>query len=184
MNRSGKLWALAVLFGVLAILFYCLSIREVNYGYSSIQIANIQCTVFSAACAVICMGSIIGALVAGNVEDLNKHMDDDLSTIRSIIDHSEQSTENSSANTKPNVKPIHLEHTETASISAENKAPNAIDASWTYLNNGRVKCPQCDMEMTLDFIRVRGVCPNCGKTFTLEDNANLQKKPFKEADLP
>ena len=57
----------ACIFGALAIIFYIVSIKEVS-GY---QIANIQSTVFCAACAIICALNIVGAIILNYLESYN-----------------------------------------------------------------------------------------------------------------
>jgi len=73
---SGKrtfLWVMAGIFGVLALVFYFTSIKEVSgeasryLGVSAV--ANVQGTVFAAACAVLCGINIVGAIVLGGIED-------------------------------------------------------------------------------------------------------------------
>ena len=53
----------AAVFAVLAIIFYVSSIRDV----SGLQVANIQATIFAAACAVICALNIVGAFILDGI---------------------------------------------------------------------------------------------------------------------
>lgn len=72
MNDRAKtaVQALAILFGILAIVLYVFSIREVG----SIQVANIQLTVFAAACAVMCCVNVAALLVMKYIDSMNDNV--------------------------------------------------------------------------------------------------------------
>ena len=54
------------IFGVLAIILYIDSVKDVK-GFG--QVANVQETVFCAACAIICAISIIGSMIISAIEN-------------------------------------------------------------------------------------------------------------------
>lgn len=62
-------WGFAVIFAILAVVFYVISIKEVNAGdLGKIQVANIQSTVFAAACALACIINVVGGIIITNVD--------------------------------------------------------------------------------------------------------------------
>lgn len=58
------LWAMTILFAILTIVFYSNSTVSTGYG----EVANMQMTVFAAACAVLCGVNLVGALVLTAIE--------------------------------------------------------------------------------------------------------------------
>ncbi len=56
--------AMAGIFGFAAIVLYFVSIKDVG----GIQVANVQSTVFCAACAVICAVNTVGAIILNYME--------------------------------------------------------------------------------------------------------------------
>lgn len=73
MSKKMKcLCTFAVIFGVLTIVFYVNSIKELDRDMQRIfgieAVANIQSTVFAAACAILCGLNVIGAMVLDSVE--------------------------------------------------------------------------------------------------------------------
>ncbi len=73
MSKKMKcLYAFAFIFGVLAIVFYGISIRELDSEMQKLfgieAVANIQSTVFAATCAILCGLNIIGAMILDSVE--------------------------------------------------------------------------------------------------------------------
>lgn len=60
---------MAAIFAILAIIFYVISVQEVNIGKSTMQVANIQATTFTAACAVLCGLNFIGMLILCFIEE-------------------------------------------------------------------------------------------------------------------
>ena len=54
---------MAVVFAVLAIICYSNSIVSAGYGAYKTEVANVQMTVFAAACAVLCGVNVVGALL-------------------------------------------------------------------------------------------------------------------------
>ena len=55
----------AILFAILAVICYQSSIRDTDFGY---QVANIQMTVFSAACVILCSINVIATSLVMNQE--------------------------------------------------------------------------------------------------------------------
>ena len=75
-TKQKVLWFFAGLFGILAIVLYFASITELDKDtarYLGISaVANIQMTVFTGACAVLCGLNIVGAIIIGAIEGLQE----------------------------------------------------------------------------------------------------------------
>ena len=74
-TRQKVLWGFAGLFGVLTIVFYISSVTELDRDtarYLGISaVANVQMTVFTGACAVLCGLNIVAAVIIGALEELS-----------------------------------------------------------------------------------------------------------------
>lgn len=69
------LWAMAGLFAVLAIVFYNKSIIKAGYGYNTMDVANMQMTVFAAASAILCGVNVVGALILSAIDSISISLD-------------------------------------------------------------------------------------------------------------
>ena len=74
-SKKTILTFFAVIFGILTLVFYFTSIREVDrdtaryLGVSAV--ANVQGTVFAGACAVLCGVNVAAAMIIGAMEEIN-----------------------------------------------------------------------------------------------------------------
>lgn len=72
-NRRIGLLVTAGIFGVLAIILYFASIKELDSSSARVlgtsSVVNVQGTVFAAACAIMCVINVVGATVLGAVEE-------------------------------------------------------------------------------------------------------------------
>lgn len=93
MNTGKKKFmiVMAIIWGIIAIIFYISSIQEV-YG---IQIANIQATTFCAGSAILCGINIIGALIVECMEELHSSINVATNTITRRLDSNPSGTETS-----------------------------------------------------------------------------------------
>ncbi len=75
-RKKTLLWILAIVFGLLAIILYFSSIKELDRETARYlgtgSVANVQGTVFAAACAVLCGVNVVGALILSQMEDNNR----------------------------------------------------------------------------------------------------------------
>lgn len=178
---KGFLKWMAGIFGILAVVFYFVSIQDVN----GLKVANIQSTVFCAACAVICALNVVGAIIFTYLESLSssisslekKSIQSDPVKNASVGDNSQNSRDkgewtcscghiNSSfESTCPcgkNKSEVMLAKYTPQQSATEKTAKTSDNAEWADEGNSRVKCPQCGEIMTIDFIRARKKCPKCG----------------------
>ena len=69
------LYAMAIIFGIAAIVLYFTSVKELDKESAAIlgvdNVINIQSTVFCAACAIICAINIVGALIFTLLEKIH-----------------------------------------------------------------------------------------------------------------
>lgn len=76
-TKKNVLWGLAAVFGILTIVFYCVSIQKLDrdaarlLGVSSV--VNIQSTIFTGACAVLCGVNVVGAVIISCLEESGAH---------------------------------------------------------------------------------------------------------------
>ena len=143
-------------FAILGIIFYLSSIKNV-YG---IEVANVQATVFCGASFLAAVVCFTGSLVLGAVEDkIEKEM-------RSFDRYMRTNFENK-YNSAPKMTPVPVEPKSTSSTDKAqtetivSKKENT-DAAWVTDGTGQVICPGCGSHMTVDYIRVRKKCPDCG----------------------
>ncbi len=76
MEKKRKAFCvLAAVFGILAIVFYFSSIRKLDKNIADLwgidAVANIQDTVFAAACAILCGINVAGAMILSSLESAN-----------------------------------------------------------------------------------------------------------------
>ena len=145
---------MSIIFSLLALYFYFNS--DIRIGTESV--INIQATIFSAACAVLCGINYVGYLVlsrhetlASEIQRIKKELT--LEIRHNLLDH-----------------PISDE--DVNSQTSEEYDPNSYNAStsddlyWIDDNPGYVRCPRCNDRMSIDFIQHRKQCRRCGFPYT------------------
>ena len=131
---KGFLWTMAVIFAILAIICYSNSIISTGYGQN---VANVQMTVFAAACAVLCGINLVGALL--------------LSAILSIPANPGFQNEKKPENEKEPSKPEY---------------PNVESTTYTSLENHEIKCDNCgEIQPEYRLSKDCGRCWKCGAVF-------------------
>lgn len=93
-GKQKCLWAFAIVFGIMAIIFYSISIRELDKESAQIlginAVANIQSTTFAAACAVLCGINVVGAMILGSLEGKPSQSNQINSSSEAIAQQSEE----------------------------------------------------------------------------------------------
>lgn len=94
---------MAGIFGILAVILYFVSIKEVSSGGYSIQVANIQATVFAAASAIMCAINTAGAMIVSVIEGGTAQTNNDISMCLTILKKMEpsQTSKSDEHTTKP-----------------------------------------------------------------------------------
>ena len=139
------------IFAVLAIILYFDSIKDVD-GFG--KVANVQETVFCAACAILFAINLVGSFILSSHEDLE-----------STIIRAQKELE-----AKIGTGSIPQKNTVSSAIDIESTKPSAPihtvqkseNPEWINDGDNFVKCPQCGNRMSIDFIKARKKCPNCG----------------------
>ncbi len=159
---------MAAVFFILAIIFYVNSIRTVSYGRSTLDVANIQMTVFAAASAVLCVVNLVGALLAYKIEtemeSLNYNMGKMLS---SESDNTSSGSMLSNAVRSLNQEKKLNEWTCICGASNSNTAAYCYRCrrSRSEINASKIACPHCGaMNRTSNT-----VCFACNKPLTGEE---------------
>ena len=65
------LWVMSGIFAILAVVFYSKSIVKTGYGYNTIEVANVQMTVFAAASAILCGVNGVGAMILSAIDTIS-----------------------------------------------------------------------------------------------------------------
>lgn len=152
---------MAAVFAILAIVFYSSSIKEADMGYNTIKVANIQGTVFAAASAIACIINLIGAAILNAMETQEEKLD----TIMEKLKNSTIPTEKGEP--VASVKTSRLINTSADAV----KEPFQTTDNLEWNDNGDsfiIFCPRCQKRMTIDYIRARKRCPDCGLIYNKE----------------
>ena len=142
---------MAGIFFILSIIFYANSVRSVGYGSSRMDVANMQMTVFSAACAIMFVINVVGAIVLSGIESmLNGETPSILSKVESLASSSsaKDSAENNDNDNQTDQEAAEKESEITWQADAK-------DPSW-------VICPNCGSKAPKSFIAEQKKCPFCG----------------------
>lgn len=145
------LGVMAGIFFILSIVFYANSVHSVGYGSSRMDVANVQMTVFSAACAIMFVINVVGAIVLSGIESmLNGETPSILSKLESLA--SPSSEKDSAENTDNDKQTYHEAAEKEMEITWQ---ADAKDPSW-------VICPDCGSKAPKSFITEQKKCPFCG----------------------
>ena len=147
----------AGIFAVLSLIFYFSSIKEVGGQ----QIANMQATVFSAACFIAAIICGVSSLVLDALEEI---ITDRIDTIK--VDIPDIAADKAEPAVKKEVTRI-VDTAPVVPAAAKDDKPAVskkvnTDPEWKTDTDGKVICPGCGSHMTVDYIKARKKCPDCG----------------------
>ena len=166
---------MGVIFGILSFIFYFTSIKELDSSSASVlgtsSVVNIQGTVFCAACAVLCAVNIVGSIILGSHEKLEEM----ITNLREIVTAKDTMPSETKSKTVPQVPQSEEKPTERVRTVQKNENPDWIDDGDNF-----VRCPQCNSRMSIDFIKARRKCPDCGTVYLKE---HLIEKPQPEKNF-
>ena len=159
---------MAGIFLVLAIIFYANSIRSVGYGSSSMEVANIQMTVFAAASAVLCGINFVGALLSYKIDNVNDSQIYYLD--KKITSESKNAPSGSMLSRAVNSIEQEKKRNEWVCICG---AKNSSSAAYCYrcrrskneMDTSKVTCPHCGAQNRL----TNTVCFACNQPLAKED---------------
>ena len=163
-----KLWIAAGVFGVLTLIFFFSSLISVDTGHGTYTVANIQSTVFCAACFVSAVICAVGALVIESIENSITEQHSRFRQMFNRLSMTEKSNNTPQTMEINNVRNENEENDVTKPISVKNetlKKQESADPKWIIDEFGMVNCPSCNTRMSIDYIKVRKKCPECGCTY-------------------
>ena len=153
---------MAIIFAILTVVLYCISVKDVDTGYGTIQVANIQATVFTAAAALACILNVIGAFILSAIENNEQSFSSQITKLKETIyslekaDNIEYSTQMGSQHTACK--------TTAANKPQQDEQPSEMNG-WKLIGDSLVECPQCKAHMGVSFMKDKKCCPKCGQTF-------------------
>ena len=147
---------------ILTFVFYAQSIQEIKGYGDSIEVANIQMTVFTGAAAVLTGVNFVGWLLSLKLGDLLAK----LNVVEANLQKQPIDRAGAKSTTVPRAAAPVQASAEQEQGDQQITAPGkSDDDQWKPKEEGKIQCPICGETMTADFIRFRKQCPTCGTPF-------------------
>ena len=172
---KNKLWLCSGIFGILALVFFFNSIIKVDSIAGSFHVANIQSTVFAAACFVSSVTCAVGASVLDNFEQTLQSSNSNINRMINRTSNEVKLSISNGQNNKPEVNSSEKRSVEEKiNIVNETKILNT-DPDWKSAGEKMVRCPNCGSVMSIDYIKARKKCPDCGCEYNGNNTTNTNE---------